>query len=190
MKITVPTWVVKIFSKIYLFPTPLFMIYNPHVHKVKGYECRQMCNKIKAGDILMRRFDGYLSSRSVPGFWSHAGIYIGKHRVIHAIGKGVVNEDILDFMRTDHAAILRIKNVAPELVQLAIKNANKMVEERVGYDYEFKDDNEKVYCTEMVNDCFNNLFKHEYKSIAGNKVLNPDELYECELLDNIIEFRH
>jgi len=190
MKIKVPSWMIKFFSHIYFFKTPFFLIYNPQVHKVKGHESRQVCNKIKAGDILIRRFDGYLSSRTVPGFWSHVGIYIENHRIIHAIGKGVVNEDILDFLRTDHIAVLRIRNVAPELILNAIQKALEMVEESVDYDYEFADNNGKVYCTEMVNVCFNELFRHDYVKVAGNKVLNPDNVYECDLVDNIIEFRH
>ena len=190
MKIKVPVWLIKFFSKIYLFPTPFFIIYNPHVHKVKGHECRQMCNKIKAGDILLRRFDGYLSSRSVPGFWSHAGLYIGKHRVIHAIGEGVVNEDILDFMRTDHAVILRFKESNKDRTQQAIQLALNMVKDNIEYDYKFEDDNGMVYCTELINEVFDNKFRHEFNDIAGNNVINPDDIYTCDLLDNIIEFRH
>jgi len=190
MKIKVPSWMIKFFSKIYFFKTPFFLIYNPHVHKVKGHECRQICNKIKVGDILLRRFDGYLSSRSVPGFWSHAGLYIGRHRVVHAIGKGVVNEDILDFMRTDHAVILRFKDKDDERTLKVIQRALELVEERVGYDYEFEDDNGMLYCTELINEVHDNIFRHEFKDIAGNNVINPDNIYECDILDNIIEFRH
>ena len=185
-----PSWVSKMIGKIYIVKTPFYMIYNPHMHRLKGYEIRTLINNLKAGDIILRSYNGYLNSYLTPGFWSHAGLVISNEKVIHAIGKGVIEEDILDFCRADSCAILRFKNQNEDSINKAITIAKKMVQDRVGYDFAFEDENKKVYCTELVNECYDGVFYNCYQKIAGNDILLPDPLKKSELLNTIVEFKH
>ena len=65
-----------------------------------------------------------------------------------------------------------------------------MVSDNVAYDYRFKGDNNKVYCTEFVDECYNGIFYDSYKTYGGSKILLPDPLKENNKIKSIIEFKH
>ncbi len=139
------------------FLHPFWITINAVSFQLKGKHYREVESLIRPGDIIIRRFEGYLDKILIPGFWNHAGIYIGKidnkqHQVIHAISDGVVVDDLIDFMRTDHMIVLR----APaRLREKAISNAKKVI----GSDYDFAfnfSDSLRFSCTELINYCYSN----------------------------------
>lgn len=190
MKIKLPKFLIKMTGDIHLSKYPIWVSYKPAHHKVKGREVRKILDVIKNGDILLRRYDGYLNTIFTPGFWGHAGLYIGENWVIHAIGVGVIKEDVLEFCRSDSVCVLRVRNSGSLIIEKAIEISKHLEEERVGYDYEFVDDNKNVYCTEMINKCFNNLFNNDYEEIAGNSVITPDGIRYSKEIDTIMEIKH
>jgi hypothetical protein len=84
---------------------------------------------VKPGDILVRGFRNYLDSYFIPGYFSHAGLYVGpveekdkdlvlrlhgkkifcpgEQMVVHALAEGVLMEDLIQFCRCDYMAVLR-----------------------------------------------------------------------------------
>ena len=90
--------------------------------------------QLQPGDILLRGYDKYLSGVFIPGYFSHAGMYLGevseadsafcapefvagdatgffrpgKKMVVHALAKGVFMEDIIDFCRCDRLMVVRL----------------------------------------------------------------------------------
>lgn len=54
------------------------LLYDPRSFRVKGGDMRQAMSKLQPGDILVRGFDNYVDGRFIPGFFSHAGLYLGK----------------------------------------------------------------------------------------------------------------
>jgi len=127
---------------------PFWLAFGCPTYRLKGRHYRQVAERIKDGDILIRRFDGYLNTWLIPGWWNHAGIYIGGvgHEVVHAIGEGVVRDDLIDFMRTDHLMVLR----APaEFSRKAILKIRKLLGTPYDYDFDFKDAG-RFSCTELV----------------------------------------
>jgi uncharacterized protein YycO len=190
MKLRVPIFLIKLTGDIYLHKFPFWCIYKPAHHKVKGYEVRKITKFLKTGDILLRRYDGYLNTYFTPGFWGHAGLYIGKDHLIHAVGQGVIKEDILDFCRTDSIAVLRIKNIKNIEINKALAIARKFVKKHVKYDYRFQDENGKVYCTEMINECYNDVFNKDYSNHFGNNILTPDGIFNSKKVKNIISIKH
>ena len=133
---TLQTVTLKILGDIKYHPWPLFFIYDPKGYQVKGYEVREVLNLVKPGDILLRGYDKYLSSLFIPGYFSHAALYVGEVRetdrdtyfptstsaststqfrhfgtgqqmVVHAMAQGVFLEDLIDFCRCDRLVILR-----------------------------------------------------------------------------------
>jgi len=190
MKLVLPKFLIKLTGNIYLSSNPFWISYKPTHHKVKGYEIREILKNIEIGDILLRRYDGYLNTYFTPGFWGHAALYVGLDKIIHAIGEGVVQEDILDFCRCDSVCVLR-PDVNNELKNNAIEKAIIMKTDHIQYDYKFKsDDDTQVYCTELVDSCYKRLFKNDYTIIAGNSVLIPDSIYKSKECNLIIEFKH
>jgi uncharacterized protein YycO len=190
MKLQVPVFLIKLMGDIYLHKFPMWCVYKPSHHKVKGFEVRKIIKALKTGDIILRRYNGYLNTLFTPGFWGHAGLYAGNDKVIHAVGKGVIMEDILDFCRTDSVAVLRIKNMKNPMLKKALSTARIFLKEHVQYDYRFRDENGKVYCTEMVNECYNHLFNKDYSNYFGNKILSPDGLFNSQKVKQIISIKH
>jgi len=181
---------------VYIYKNPMFFIYKPKMHKVKGNEIRQILDEIRAGDILLRSFDGYLNTFFTPGFWSHAGIYIGNNTVAHSVREGVIKEDILDYCRTDSVALLRLKDYYHFNEESLLKYVEECVTNEVEYDYEFKDNNGKVYCTEFVNICLGYIFEIDYepkiiKEFSGEvRFLLPDGIFNSNKVNKLLIFKH
>lgn len=186
----VPKWLLQFLGDSYICIKPFFYMFKPEFHKVKGFEIRQILNNIKPGDILFRTFDGYLNTILTPGLWSHAAIYIGDNTIIHAVGAGVVKEDILDFCRTDSIALCRVKNSTEGMCKNAINKAEQLCTEHISYDWQFKDNNGKVYCTELINIVYNGMFNSNYSTTFGQNVLTPDNLKNSSSMETIIQFVH
>lgn len=126
-----------IFGDILVYKWPLFLLYNPAGYRVKGEEIRNLLDRIRPGDILVRGYDNYLDGRIIPGYFSHVGLYLGdvtpadiddlasaakgkrlpggtprvtpgRGMVIHALAEGVLTEDVINFCRCDYMAVLRL----------------------------------------------------------------------------------
>lgn len=133
---------------------PFWFTVNATTFRLKGKHYREVEQIIRPGDILVRRFEGYVDKWLIPGFWNHSGIYVGEigdkdHKVIHAISDGVVVDDLIDFMRTDHMVVLR----APaRLRERAIERAKAAIGS--DYDFAFEFGNSlRFSCTELVDHC-------------------------------------
>ncbi len=189
LKLQLPKWMLKLTGDLYFCSRPLFFNYKPKFHKVKGEEIRMILNDIKPGDILFRRYEGYLDTILMPSFWCHAAIYVGDNNVIQAVGTGVNSEDILNFCRCDSLALCR-PNVTYNQVVYAVDKAKELLVNKTQYDWTFSKDNDSVYCTELVDTCYNNIFNENYRNIMGNNIITPDGLYRSSLMSCIHKFVH
>lgn len=150
-------------------------------YQIKGPEMRTILDCLQPGDVLLRRYDHYLGSVTIPGYFSHAAIYTGANSVVHMLGCGIVKEDILTFMRCDDLLILRAKN--QQLISGAINKANKYLENKIEYDYNFNtNDDSKLYCTEFVDVCYNNILKN---TVNIKKQIMPDDFLNEGLFTTI-----
>ena len=168
----------KFFGDIKIFKFPFFILYDPGSYKVKGYEVRKVIDSLKPGDIMVRGYSNYLDGFFIPGFFSHAGLYLGetkkadlvmpeiieksfyegKQAVIHSMAEGVFMEDVINFCKCDFLIILRRnQQIEPgvdfnedfkKVYQKAMKNLGK------GYDFKFDFSNiGNLSCTEFVFVC-------------------------------------
>jgi len=189
MKLSMPKFIVKLTGDIYLFKFPMWFSYKPSHHKVKGFQVRRILDLVHPGDILLRRYNGYLNTFFTPGFWGHAALYVGDNNIIHAVGEGVIEEDILDFSRCDSVCLLRPRVEFNEKND-AITKAINLKNNHTQYDYKFQANNGTVYCTELVDTCYNNIFCFDYNEIAGNKILLPDGIYKSKKVDIILSIEY
>lgn len=119
-----------VFGDIKVYKWPMFLIYAPRGYQVRGADCREAMDAVRPGDILLRGYIDYLDGHFIPGFFSHAGTYVGQltandlkeaegidaealfepgpQMIVHAKAEGVLCEDLLDFCRTDRMAVLRL----------------------------------------------------------------------------------
>lgn len=50
---------------------------RPHTHLISGKQVQDMGSRLKPGDILFERHEWFLSNMGLPGFWTHAALFIG-----------------------------------------------------------------------------------------------------------------
>lgn len=168
----------KFFGDVKVFPFPLFLLYDPGSYRVKGDDIRRLIHSIEPGDIMVRGYKNYLDGYFIPGYFSHAGLYLGEVKdvnlhlsekgkefyregeqmVIHAMAEGVFMEDVINFCRCDFLLVLRRnKRIEPDL---NIEEENKPVFVSAlsslggGYDFKFDfSDYHNMSCTEFVFYC-------------------------------------
>lgn len=119
----------KFFGDVKVFRFPFFLVYDPGSYHVKGHDTRAVMELVQPGDILIRGYKSYLDGYFIPGYFSHAGLYLGKvlpeHKelvpsakgkelfrageqiVAHSMAEGVFMEDLISFCRCDYMAVLR-----------------------------------------------------------------------------------
>ena len=170
MKVKVISW----FADIRLYKGGIILFGDSH-YTFKGKHMREALNLLQPGDVLLRSYKNYLGSMVTPGYWSHAAMYVGNDTVIHMLGDGITEEDILVFMRCDDMAILRCPD--KELVNKALKRALITLEEGMEYDYDFDSDNKKFTCTEFVEYC--------YSYPVFNEKINPSYLLPDDFVKSI-----
>jgi hypothetical protein len=190
MGLQLPKWLIKLSGELYLHNYLLWLVFRPHHYTMSGSDVRNILDHVKPGDILLRRYNGYVNTLFTPGFWGHAALCVNANEVIHALGVGVVREDLITFCRTDSVAVLRLKEVEPRAIEQAIGCAEAHEKARTAYDYQFKDKNHAVYCTELVNVCYNGKFNNDFQVIAGNCILTPDGLRWSDLVSPVVECRY
>ena len=192
MRLIVPKFLLQFMADLHISKRPLWFSYKPEHHKVNGNEVRTVLDQVQPGDILLNRHNGYLSTILTPGQWAHAALYIGNNKIIHSIGSGVQEDDILHFCRCDSIAILRvIKSIKTNrFIELTINKAINLKRVKTKYDFEFEQGNDKYYCTELVDVCMNNLFKNDYKKVFGRIALKPDAMFKSKKIDKILVFQH
>ena len=188
--LTIPKWILKFIGNIHISKTPLWISYKPEYHKITGSEIRNVLDKLQLGDILLNRHDGYLSTIVTPGIWAHAALYVGNNKVIHSIGSGVQEDDILHFCRCDSIAVLRIPHINVSEVSNIVKKAAAMKNNHVKYDFDFRKGNDTYYCTEFIDVCMDDLFENDYKMKFGRMALTPDNMFDSDELNKILVIRH
>jgi len=200
MEIKIPKPLIKVTGDITLSPYPMFIRYKPHHYSIRGEEVELIANTLKVGDILLRRYFEYLNTMLTPGYWGHAGLYIGNNQVIHAIGKGVTKEHLFNFCRTDSFCSRRI--LADDPLAVADR-AVHFAEKCLGKDYDFGFDigDDKYSCAELINACYKPLFVNDYEKVFGKltiswkklafsqTVITPAGIYRSKAAETILEIR-
>jgi len=201
--------ILKIFGDIKIYKFPFFVLYDPGSYLIKGDECREIMNILKPGDIIVRGYKNYLDGYFIPGFFSHAGLYLGnvpnsekitllpyieeqfyakgEQIVAHAMAEGVFMEDVLNFCRCDYLLILRIKEISSqEIDEIYITALNKL---GTPYDYQFDFSTfHNLSCTEFVYVCMRDKLEQEgvymrqrRKPIFLSPTLIPDDFIDSSL---------
>jgi hypothetical protein len=186
----------KFFGDIKVFKFPFFMLYDPGSYKVKGHEIRKVIDSLQPGDIMIRGYSNYLDGFFIPGFFSHAGLYLGETNkkdlllpeileskfyegrqvVIHSMAEGVFMEDAITFCKCDYLVILRRSaDTEPDadfaadfknVYQKALKNLGK------GYDFKFDFSNiGNLSCTELVYVCNDDFLSRYEVKLKPRRVL-------------------
>jgi hypothetical protein len=182
--------VLGVFGDIKYFSYPLFLIYDPIDYLVTGEDYDQFTKLLQTGDIVLRTYDHYLDGIIIPGFYSHAALYIGDGILVHSCSHtGVSKINLFEFAKCDGLAIVR-----PKVGYAAINKAIKYALNQLGkdYDYWFNYDNEETYCcTELIYWAYENILStkpimlKKFFGLAKREVIAPDAYLiddKCELI--------
>ena len=152
----------KIWSKfltivgdIKLFGYPFWIVYDPNYFKMTGDKIIEVIEVLKPGDIILRGYDMYLDSKSIPDKFkfSHGAIYIEDGKIIHAVAEGVSYTNVVEFCECDRIAIFRPKKGQ----KAAIAKAKKFAKSKVPYDFGFSHGTSAMYCFELCGECYDKL---------------------------------
>ena len=173
-------WVLDALGRVRVYNRPLWLVFGPRGYKVKAAQLRAALSVLRAGDVLVRKYDSYLLSWFIPGRFSHSGVYVGgelapgaligtysRGVVVHALNSGVQKTDVIDFLvGCDGFAVLRPK-CGPEGKDLACRIARRYIGAQydyrfdIGEDYENREEvqlrTKSVYCHELTRSCFPKL---------------------------------
>lgn len=158
------------FGNIKVYKHPFFILLGHVAYKIKGEHVREIINVLEPGDILLRRYDHYISGLMIPGYFTHGAVYVGDNNVVHLLGGGITTEDILIFTRCDDIAIIRCTD--PTLVKEALAQTNRQVAKGVEYDFDFNTDSpDRLYCTEFT------AYIYQYPKMIHRKkgLILPDD---------------
>lgn len=184
MRAKVTRWVVKIFGNVQFFPHPLFCVVWGDTHyRVKGPEMRAITDLLQAGDILLRRYDRYVSGWFIPGHFTHVGLAADGRTVVHATTHGVV-EDVLTFLRSDQIVVLRVREADGGQARKAAGRAKELL----GKEYDFLFDaanDERFYCSELAKHAWRPMFD----DMEAGGVIEPDRFLGREVLEVVHDSR-
>lgn len=149
------------FGDIKIFRFPFWIVYDPDDYQITGKNVKDIIDIIQPGDIILRGYNRYLDGKFIPSFpnnkigkgFSHGAIYIGDFQIIHAVGEGVSQISMFDFLQCDRIAIFRPRSGQTK----AIKIAKKFLKENVPYDFAFQRNASALYCFELCAECYPNL---------------------------------
>lgn len=144
---------------------------------------------LKPGDIILTRTDKTFSELAIPGFWSHAALYVGgafmspdkiisSGMVIEATSDGVVFHHLFDCLgHADHFCVLRppAELMNPDILAEIITRALSIVEKP--YDFFFIDGEDSAFfCSEVVTFAYRFVPGITFQSSDGRRV-SPEDLY-------------
>jgi len=174
------------FGDVKVYKYPFFVLMGHTAYKINGKDQREILSTLKPGDVLLRRYDHYISGLMIPGYFTHSAMYVGNNDVIHMLGDGVTKEDILTFMRCDDLTVLRYKDETT--IETAIRKALVFYKHGVEYDYDF-DPNcpKRLYCTEFSDACFGYIIRDKY---SGKFIYPDDYLKATEEFDRVWRSKH
>lgn len=52
-------------------------VWRPHQYLIRPEQIENLSRRLEPGDILLERREWYLTNVGIPGFWTHAALYIG-----------------------------------------------------------------------------------------------------------------
>lgn len=126
------------------------MMHLPYTKKkIKARHYRDFIEVLMPGMVLTATTYGEASNLLIPGEMKHGAIYVGDGMVVEALGHGVVETDLIDFMLSkDHIKLYTPQFCEPEQGVLAAQWARSQI--GTPYDYEFQSNNKALYCFELT----------------------------------------
>lgn len=163
-------------------------VHFPYTHKlIKARQYREVTQVIKPGIVLLTRMHGELSNVFIQGTFTHAAIFggmeAGERFVIEAIGSGVNQTDLIDFMLSKDEVVVVMPLFATEdqmktVASLSLSQSGKPY----NYDFEEKTGTPSAfYCSELVWWCYKQVLGDsmplDMRERLGVLTVTPDDIW-------------
>lgn len=143
---------------------------------------REIEQDLLPGDIFVCRTKYHLTNLFIPGFYSHAAMYIGNGKFIEAVTAGVVETDIIDWvLNKDFIAHTRPLYVSVQERENAVKVAKTLLGKSYDFMFEYDpsgDKNKAFYCSEIPYFCYQNTAWQQtftYRVTLGQLTVTPQD---------------
>jgi hypothetical protein len=172
---------------------------------IQGHQIEGIESELRPGDILLRRREWYLGNAFLPGFWSHAALYVGRIEDLRRLGIAdhpTVQAHLTAYLAStsdgsDRTVIealnegvvfnslaesLRADHVAvlrPNLSERRIAQAIVNAFEYHGRPYDFEFDfatADNLVCTEVVYRAYQGMLHFDLVRIMGRNTLPAAEI--------------
>lgn len=151
--------------------------------RISGDDFCELAELYRPGMIFLTRTNGELSNLVNPGFWKHGAMYVGDGKVVEALGQGVVQTNIIDFiMKKDYIALLTpLFADAVEMERAAIYARSLL---GTPYDFGFEFGDKAFYCYEVIYRSYKEVipdmpFKPKTDAF-GIPVIVGDDFYDAD----------
>lgn len=137
---------------------------------------------LRPGHVIVTRQDWALTNKMIPGFFTHAAMFIGydEHKVpqvIEAIGAGVQKTGLTRFLFSkDYALVLEPIFCGQEDMLAASRVACSLEGQK--YDYEFRSGNKAWYCSEVDWYSYDQIIRpspFQPRETWGVKTVTPED---------------
>jgi len=134
---------------------------------------------ISPGDVIILR--NYLLERIWPGYFSHAGFYIGniankKHMVLQVRAGGAELTTLKNFLSAKEAAVLS-PHLTKTAVKKVVKHALRLTNASYDFSFDFKK-SDKLSCTELIYVLYKKPLKLKLKKFMWTNIFTADQTLE------------
>lgn len=143
----------------------------------------EIAKNIKIGDVILQHKNGYVANKLIPGYMSHAAIYVGEMEgfsrgVVHMVNPKIQMVELFEMTRCDAMEIWTPAKPMMNFERGALKGkVYELLDRVVRYDYSFIEGNQEYYCSELIMEIYKifkdvNFFK---SSKFGREYYEPDK---------------
>jgi hypothetical protein len=154
-----------------------------YVSKLPESIAQQLLELIRPGDVFVTRKDCAVTNYFLPGYWPHAALYAGNHRVIESLKDGVRERGLDSPFGNDSIALIRPK-LDDDLICESLERARTHVGKPYDFDFDFTR-SDRLVCTEVVYRSYQGIGGIEFPLTkrAGRLTLAAEDLLALSLQD-------
>lgn len=145
-------------------------------------------------DVILTNTPMELSNLFNIGRWNHAALYIGLidgiPTIREAVGKGVVERSLYDFLKNkNELALYRLRNYSLHFEDSILNNSSLMLGLKYNWLFKWKS-RFRVYCSQYIYRCFNQIRFLTTRKIMGITFYKPDDIARDPMFEKIREHRY
>ena len=151
--------------------------------KLTSSQFYELSKILEPGDVLVTRTSGNVLNWFIPGFWSHAVLFVDcdEQSCVDAVFPKVRRVNLMDLMlHVDHMAIMRPKFATEEQKLAAMVVAESFIGRP--YDLVFEPAHDAFYCSELVWQVYAETVEDwdfEARERLGVETVTPQDLYDA-----------